>query len=116
MNLILGRENVVSVFFASTNVVAARETCCRQQPGGETPGVAVAPVRLDAPTMVGETVSVWGYGLTSQINEPVGLRVRNGALVVGVGPDTPASTTQPDLSGLVTSADFVILIVGLTLV
>jgi Trypsin len=87
--------DAVGAYTISTNT----QTSCRDDLAfvvlqQAIPGVAVAPVRIDGPTTVGETVSVWGYGLTSQVNEPLSLKVRNGALVVGVGPDTPVSTTQ----------------------
>lgn len=58
------------------------------------PGVALAPVRIGSPTAVGETVSAWGYGLTTQATDQLALRVRNNAQIVGVGSDAPASGTQ----------------------
>lgn len=57
-------------------------------------GLAIAPVRIDTPTQLGEAVSLWGYGLTEHQNDPTALRVRYGAQIAGVGPDMPATTTQ----------------------
>ncbi len=57
-------------------------------------GIAPAPIRIDMQTQLGESVSAWGYGLTSQIQDPLALRVRDNALIEGVGPDMPAGGTQ----------------------
>jgi len=58
-------------------------------------GLAPAPIRIDRATQVGESVSVFGYGLTDQSPPPATvLRVRDNALVVGVGPDMGTSVTQ----------------------
>jgi MYXO-CTERM domain-containing protein len=57
------------------------------------PGIAPAPIRLGG-TQVGETVSVWGYGLTDQPEAPTELRVRDDAQIVGVGPPVATTTTQ----------------------
>jgi hypothetical protein len=57
-------------------------------------GVSIARVRIDSRTSMGEVVSVWGYGLTSQVKDPLAQRVRRNAQIVGVGPDVPVSTTQ----------------------
>jgi hypothetical protein len=59
----------------------------------EVPGAALAPVRIDRPTQVGESVTVSGYGLTDRV-ESTALRSREGAEIVAVGPDVPASGTQ----------------------
>jgi hypothetical protein len=54
-----------------------------------------AAIRIASPTVAGEGVSVWGYGLTEQAQDPILLRVRDDAYIVAVGPETPLSTTQP---------------------
>lgn len=59
------------------------------------PGLAPAPIRIGAVTSAGEAVSVWGYGLTEQANDPILLRFRDDAYVVAVGPDVATTTTQP---------------------
>jgi hypothetical protein len=59
------------------------------------PNVVPAAVRIDAPTQVGERVSVWGYGDTDQPTDETQLRVREGIQIVGVGPTAPPATTQP---------------------
>jgi hypothetical protein len=59
----------------------------------EIPGLLPAPIRVDEPTLVGEVVSVWGYGLTDQV-EPLALRTRSDAQITGVGPDMPSTDTQ----------------------
>jgi Trypsin len=58
------------------------------------PGVTPASLRLTGPTVAGESVSALGYGLTSQSGDPVALRVRTNASIVGVGPDTPNTSIQ----------------------
>ncbi len=58
------------------------------------PGLMPAPVRIDGPTEVGESVAVFGYGLTEHSADPLTLRVRDDAQVVGVGPDLPTSVPQ----------------------
>jgi len=57
------------------------------------PGIAPAPIRLGG-TQAGETVSVWGYGLTDQSEAPTELRVRDDVQIVGVGPLVATTTTQ----------------------
>ena len=57
------------------------------------PGLAPVPLRVCQPTSVGEMVTVAGYGLTDHV-EVTALRVVTTS-IVGVGPDMPASTTQP---------------------
>jgi hypothetical protein len=57
------------------------------------PGIAPSAIRLGG-TQVGETVSVWGYGLTDQSEAPAELRVRDDAQIVGVGPLVATTTTQ----------------------
>ena len=57
-------------------------------------GLEVAAVRINSGTRVGESVSVWGYGLTDQ-PQPLALRMRGGVAITGVGPDTALTTTQP---------------------
>lgn len=57
-------------------------------------GAAPVPVRLTAGTLVGEAVSVWGYGLTADASDPTALRVNAGAEIVGVGPDEPTDTEE----------------------
>jgi hypothetical protein len=59
------------------------------------PGIVPVPIRLETATAAGEDVSVWGYGFTTEAQDPVVLRYRDDAVVVGVGPATPSSTTQP---------------------
>jgi hypothetical protein len=56
--------------------------------------VVPLPLRLDGATAVNETVSVWGYGFTGQI-EPLALRTRGDAQVIAVGPDKATATPQP---------------------
>jgi trypsin len=56
-------------------------------------GIAPAPIRLGG-TQVGETVSVWGYGLTDQSEAPTELRVRDDVQIVGVGPLVATTTAQ----------------------
>jgi V8-like Glu-specific endopeptidase len=58
------------------------------------PGLAPAPIRISQPTQVGELVTVWGYGLTDQ-RAPTMLRSRPDVSILGVGPDTPSTITQP---------------------
>jgi hypothetical protein len=57
-------------------------------------GLAPASVRIDRPTEVGESVSVFGYGLTERAMAPTVLRVSHDARIVGVGPDEPTSVPQ----------------------
>lgn len=57
-------------------------------------GIVPAAVRIDSPTVTGETVSMWGYGLTEEASATNALRVRANAQIVGVGPDTPMNTVQ----------------------
>ena len=57
------------------------------------PGLVPAPIRVSQPTSVGEAVSVLGFGLTDHV-EATALRIVDSA-ISGVGPDTPATTTQP---------------------
>jgi hypothetical protein len=58
------------------------------------PGLVPAAIRISSATRVGETVSVWGYGLTDHVQLP-SLRVRTGVPVTAIGPDTPPARTQP---------------------
>jgi hypothetical protein len=81
VNLISGRDNVVSVFFASTSIVVLRETCCRQQPGGETPGVAVAPVALAGAIMPGLARSMVMFSLQAA-EFGVGMAAEFGSMLV----------------------------------
>jgi len=59
------------------------------------PGVAPIPIRLTASTLVGEPVSVSGYGLTGDAGGPSALRVRDDAQIVGIGPTIAMTLTQP---------------------
>jgi hypothetical protein len=59
------------------------------------PGITPAAVRIDGPTVTGEVVDAWGFGLTEVPRDPLALRVRRAVSVVGVGPDVPQATTQP---------------------
>jgi hypothetical protein len=57
-------------------------------------GLVPVSIRIDGPTQVGESVSVFGYGLTDRSMAPTLLRVRPDAEIVGVGPDDPTSVPQ----------------------
>jgi hypothetical protein len=57
------------------------------------PGIVPAPIRITRPTAVGDLVSVWGYGLTGQL-EPTSLRVADGVPIAGIGPDVAPDSTQ----------------------
>ncbi|HXN30987.1 MAG TPA: trypsin-like serine protease, partial [Polyangiaceae bacterium] len=57
------------------------------------PGLVPAPIRITRTTSVGETVSVWGYGLTDHL-APMALRVADGVQIAGVGPDVALTSTQ----------------------
>jgi hypothetical protein len=58
-------------------------------------GIHPVPIRLYTATVAGEGVSTWGYGFTTNPQDPMVLRFRDDVSVVGVGPATPTSTTQP---------------------
>ncbi len=53
------------------------------------------PMRIDDSMVTGESLSIWGYGLTEQRADPPKLRARKDAALLGVGPSVPAETTQP---------------------
>ena len=53
------------------------------------------PLRAAAPSVVGEMLSIWGYGYTENVHDSVALRVRADAVLIAVGPDTPSDETQP---------------------
>lgn len=57
------------------------------------PNIVPLPMRLDRVTMVGESITLMGYGYTNGL-DPLALRVVN-AQVQAVGPDTPPTTAQP---------------------
>jgi hypothetical protein len=58
------------------------------------PGLVPAAIRITRATTVGETVSVWGYGLTEK-EEPTALRAVDGVPIAGVGPDVAPASPQP---------------------
>jgi hypothetical protein len=58
------------------------------------PGLLPAAVRIDEATQAGEAVTVFGYGLTDQLDDPTLLRERDDGQVVGVGPDSPTTVPQ----------------------
>jgi hypothetical protein len=59
------------------------------------PGVPPAAIRITGTTQAGESVSIWGYGLTETQGAPTALRLRADGKVVAIGPDTPPSEAQP---------------------
>ncbi len=59
------------------------------------PGLVPAAIRLNPPTLNGENVSVWGYGLTETVASPIALRVFEDAQIVGVGAAMGTPNTQP---------------------
>jgi hypothetical protein len=90
-----GSPDAVGVQIVSTNTpTACRDDLALVVLDRAVAGVVPVPIRIDGATRVGETVSVWGYGLTDRL-EPTALRVRSGVPITGVGPDTPPTTTQP---------------------
>lgn len=87
--------DAVGVRIVSTNTsTACRDDLAFVVLDRVIPGVVPLPLRLDPLTLVGEPLSVWGYGLTDHI-EGTALRVRTDVPVVAVGPDKPSTTPQP---------------------
>jgi hypothetical protein len=58
-------------------------------------GISPASIRITGSTQVGESVSIWGYGLTQTAGDPTALRVRTDGKVAAIGPDTPPTEAQP---------------------
>jgi hypothetical protein len=56
------------------------------------PGVVPAPIWLGS-TTDGDPVDVWGYGLTGIPEQPLALRVSQGAEIVGIGPTESSTLT-----------------------
>ena len=59
------------------------------------PKATIAPVRLDSPTVVGETFVAIGWGATSATLTPQTRQQRSGISITHVGPETATSTTLP---------------------
>jgi hypothetical protein len=62
--------------------------------GNTLPGITPVPIRLTSGTEVGESISIWGYGLTDEAGAAPALRLRTGVDIVGIGPDQPTTLTQ----------------------
>jgi hypothetical protein len=90
-----GPPDALGMQIVSTNTpTACRDDLALVALDRAIPGLVPAAIRISSATRVGETVSVWGYGLTDRV-EAFALRVRTGVPITAVGPDTPPAQTQP---------------------
>lgn len=92
--IVSGQSDAIGARILSTNTFSAcRDDLAFVVLDRSIPGITPLRIRLDVQTYPGETVSVLGYGLTSQV-ESLALRTRSDAEILAVGPDMPASTAQ----------------------